>query len=197
MLKNRDIMMILVFLALSTGLFSKPRSVGDSTFSFTAELGLGYNTDVNTLLTEIQFQNFSPSLRILWKPDHRLNIGLQTARINIMDIQKNETQNEFGRSDIHASLKGYPALLIINMNLYGIGLYGGLGTTYVTSSIEAMNSRVNVNNWYYTYYLGIGYNYYFSDSFGIGFEADIYTFSLMQVRSGGLKLKLNYDFLNW
>jgi hypothetical protein len=83
------------------------------------------------------------------------------------------------------------------MNLYGIGIYGGLGTTYVTSSIEAMNSRINVNNWYYTYYLGIGYNYYFSDSFGIGFEADIYTFSLMQVRSGGLKLKLNYDFLNW
>ena len=184
-------------MVLSCNSFSKGKANEDSLFCITAELGLGYNTDVNTLLTEIQFQNFSPSIRLLWKPDHRLNIGLQTARINIMDIQKNETQNEFGRTDIHASLKGFPILLIFDMLLYGIDIYGGLGTTYVTSTIESMGSTVNVKNWYYTYYLSLGYNFYIGSNVSMGFEADIYTFSLMQIRSGGFKLKLNYDLINW
>ncbi len=190
-------MLLICFLLGTSVLYSKEPKIIDSTFCFSLELGLGYNTEAKTLLTEIQPQNFSPSVRLLWKPNHRLNIGVQTARINIMDVQKNESKSEFGSTNFRSSMKGIPVILLFNMNLYGIGLYGGLGATSITSTISVFDSQTKVSDWFYTYYFGLGYNFNLSKNFGIGIEADAYSFSLLQVYVGGFSLKLNYDFYRW
>ena len=116
--------------------------------------------------------NFSPSLRLLWKPDHRLNIGIETT---YMMVRKTETEKN--RQNLHAKLEALPIYLVFNMTVMNIDMTGGIGISYMKSTISAFNDLSIATDWHYCFNFAIGYSYYFTPGFGAGFETKLFSLS--------------------
>lgn len=198
-MQNNKIILIIFLLIITFCMANaeEQKSAKDTTFCYSIELGAGYASEIVSLTNTFQVSNFSPFVRLLWKPNHRLNVGLQAAHINIMDVKKEEAVVEFGSANFRGLLKGTPVIGVFNMDFYGLNLYGGLGVSYVTSTISISKEVVRVYDFYYTYFFGAGLQFYFSRSWGLGVEADAYSFSKLKVFVAGLQVKLLFDFYHF
>ncbi len=158
-----------------------------------------YTTVGNGLTGIIAYNNifldnlfYSPSLRILWKPNHLLNIGIESAYLTVSKQDSTLTTTPFGTTVLKARLNAIPLLLVFNMKFSKIDLYYGIGVSYVTSRLQAFEEKVVISNWYYCYDAAIAYSLPISRKINIGLEAKSYFFPKLQKISGGLVLNFSY-----
>jgi hypothetical protein len=166
-------------------------------FAVSAEFGSGYiaNIDLEKSFSENIF--FSPSARLLWKPNHKLNIGFESSYITVSKLDSTLQSTPFGSTILKARLNAIPMLLVFNMKIAKIDLYYGIGVSYVTSRLEAFEEKVVVSNWYYCYDIALAYNHPLTKNLDIGIESKTYFFPKLQKVSSGLTINFSYRFLRW
>jgi hypothetical protein len=166
-------------------------------FALSASIGSGYiaNIDQEKSFNENIF--FSPSVRVMWKPNHRLNIGVETAYLTVSKLDSTLQSTPFGSTILKARLNAIPLLLVFNMKIAKIDLYYGIGVSYTTSHLQAFEERIVVSNWYYCYNFGFAYNRSITKNLELGIESKTYFFPKLQKVSSGLELILSYRFLRW
>jgi hypothetical protein len=148
--------------------------------------GASYNLEDDSFNS--QKLNFSPSFRLMWRPDHRLYMGLETTYIIVRT-----TDYEKNKKNFEGKLEALPIYLVFMMDIYGVDLIGGLGAAYVRSTIDASNEISVATNWHYCFNFGIGYSIQISDSFASGLEAKLFSLTKTDEISGGIYLKFIYS----
>ena len=115
----------------------------------------------------------------------------------IEKVQSGVQQYEQGSTDMKASLKAIPILFIVNMEVGGFDLYGGMGASYVWSDLEAFDDHITSEQWNYSLMFSAGYTYMFTDYFGLGAEAKSYIFTNLNKVVGSLELKMSLSLFEW
>ncbi len=187
---------IAVAILLLPTLIRAEELIADSTSAeldsyFSAELMGGISYNLRDDVFKSQKINVSPSLRLLWKPGHRLNIGIESAYMTIRYIEIEKNKNK-----LSGHMEAIPLLLVFNMNAFYLDFTAGIGAGYVSSTIDVMKEVTTSTNWHYCFLFGLGYSYMFSDTFGLGLEGKLYSFTKTNefVSSGVLKLIYNIPY---
>lgn len=196
--KNNFILILLIlFSAIPAFAGNNTPVAEDSTFAFALELGGGFTSNLNPGVNGQRQPMFSPVCRIYWKPNHLLDLGIETSYILIKSENKVDVDSEFGKTDFKASLSGVPVIVAYRMNFQRLTLTGGIGAAYVNSTVDAFDTKVSVNFWYYCYYFSLGYSYKLSEKLDIGIEALTYSLPRIEQHLGGINLKISYDIFSW
>ncbi len=166
-------------------------------FSFTFEAGAGVTDKFREGMLKSPKDNLAFSLRMLLKMNRKLNVGIHSAYFSL----KKENQKDVGevgdKTNLKASLSAIPIVAIFNMRVVGIDFCGGIGTGRLVSSVNAFNDKVVVGSWNYVFYGSVGYTLYFTQRWGLGLEADFYSFSSIKTDAAGARLKFVYDLSKW
>jgi hypothetical protein len=166
----------------------------DSLFAISIDVTPGLTTNFES--GKLNQLNFAPSMRVFWKPNHLLNIGFETSLLKLDRESRTNVESEFGPTSLKAALNAIPLLMVFNMKILHIDVYGGIGASYVTSKVNAFNTKVIAHIWRYTYCFGVGYTYPLK-RIGIGIEARMYSFAKLEKTMIGIMPKLTYDLYKW
>ena len=198
-ISGRILSLIAILFLLPAWATAEEESKIDSTFSLTVELSGGYTSHINKYddLSDLSVRGITPSLRILWEPNHRLNLGLETARIHIVNESGTKKTEEYGNTDYEASLNAIPILLVFNMEVWKIEFNVGMGTSYVWSTLESFGSEVRSHEWNYCMMVSLEYSLEITDRFAMGLEFKTYFMTKIEKAAGGIMLKAQYSFWKW
>ena len=165
----------------------------DSLFRFTSEISLGYSakTDKNYKIGGI-----SPGIRLMWEPNKKLNIGIEST---FMQIEKHffNSTNQNNNEPEKANLNAIPILLVFNMEIWKMNFYGSVGASYVWTRLDTKNDLVISSQWNYTIMLSSGYTYYFNEWIGIGIEGKYYLFTKLEKQLFSINIKTKFCLLTW
>jgi hypothetical protein len=190
---GKYILLLIVLFALLNQSQAKD-STPDSTFRCILELSGGYTASIDS-----SFLNggITPCIRIMWEPDHKLNIGLETAYMLIEKHSIEEQKYDLGKTAFDVSLKAIPILVVFNMELWKTDFYAAMGASYVWTELDAFDEKVYSPVWNYSLMFGWGYTYMFSNNIGLGVEAKTYFFTRLNKQVGSLQLKFKYCIFDW
>jgi len=194
---NRSYLILWLLIFLANATFAQDSLKKDRGYALSASIqgGATANIDQHNELFENVF--FSPGLRLLWKPNHRLTIGLESAYLTISKLDSTFQSTPYGTTFMKARLNAVPLLLVVNMKISKIDLYYGIGLSYVTSRLEAFDQKVVVSNWYYCYDLAFAYHFPLTKNMEFGVESKTYFFPKLLKISSGLFVNVSYRFLRW
>jgi len=196
-LQIKKLLLLFVFFVFVNYSYAQEKNRLKKGYSLSASIGNGViaNIDLHKKFNENIF--YSPSVRLLWKPDHILNIGIESAYLTVSKQDSSLASTAFGATALRARLNAIPILIVFNMKVSKVDLYYGIGLSYVTSRLEAFGEKVVVNNWYYCYDIAIAYSHPLSKNIDIGIEAKSYFFPKLQKVSGGIVFNFSYRILSW
>ncbi len=169
----------------------------DSTFTVSVEISAGPAVRIHSTGKTVDNFSFAPALRILWEPNHLLDLGLGTAFLNLEKEEKKNISNEFGITDFRAGLTGIPIIFISRMHLWKVELSGGIGASWVHSNLTAFGNTVEANQWYQCYYFALGYEYTLTGKMGIGTEFFSFSMPKIDQQKIGIMFKFSYDLYRW
>lgn len=195
---NKKVLLLIFFnFGLIVNVISQNEKIKNTNFALNITIGNGLIANFDNEISHLNSLYYSPTLRVLWKPNHLLNIGMESAYLSISKQDSDLVSTSFGNTIFKARLNAIPILLVFNMKISKLDIYSGIGISYLTSRLEAFQEKVVVNDWYYCYNLGIGYSHSLSKDFEIGIEAKSYFFPRIQKISGGIVVNISYYFLRW
>lgn len=150
-------------LFMSTSLWFASAQSRDTTYKILIESGGGYGLSKDSVSQSVSRYGFSGMLRIMWKPDHRLKVGVETGWLRIASLNDEEIKNEFGTVKLNASLNAIPVMAVFDMDIWRLNLYTGLGYYYVLSTISVENEEITNTKWNVGFYLALAYKYTLSE----------------------------------
>ncbi len=159
-------------------------------FSFALELMGGISYNLNEDNYNSKKLGITPSVRILWMPDNRLNFGFETSYLLLR-----KTDKEKNKQVLKGRLEAVPVLLLFNMNVLAIDLTFGLGVSYMQSTINAYNVTSIANQWHYCFNFGAGFSFKISSRLDSGIEGKIYSLTKTDELISTAYLKFRYHFL--
>ncbi len=169
----------------------------DSIFSVSVEVSGGLAASLHSKTNKMDNFSFAPALRILWEPNHLLDLGLGTAFLNIENKEQKHISNEFGTTDFRAGLTGIPIVFITRMHLWKTDLSGGIGASWVHSNLTAFGKTVKTNQWYQCYYFALEYEHSLTKKMEIGVEFFSFSMPKIDQQKIGITLKFSYDVYSW
>ncbi len=137
----RSYIAILLFLTASVSTYGqKP----DTTLRMSMQVGVGWTHYYNRLIGQNPISNdhLGTSLRIMWEPEHRLSVGVETGYYKLYRVSL-ETGN-----DAHVDLSVIPVMANFRMRiLKNFFITGGTGVIIMQSTVsstgnESSSSRV-------------------------------------------------------
>ena len=172
--------------------------VDSSVYKLSLEVGSGASMMMNKMNSR-RFEdiNLFAMVRLMWRPDRILNIGIEADYLDLMNDQRSGVETEFGTTDFRAKLFCYPINGILSMKLFGIDIYAGAGIAFVISRINAFDetSETHIITGSYTY--AMAYSIPLTPRLSMGAEGKVFIVSTVNKVATSLILKLNWDILVW
>ena len=170
----------------------------DTTFSFSIDAAFGASLNINYLFEDKEPAfDYTPMIRLLWKPNNDLSIGIETSLIKITNVNKTNVQTEFGIANIKGGVRAIPLVFVFNINKFGFDLFGGVGAAFVMTSIDSFNQTSKSSIIAGSYLYGLGYCVEVDKRLRIGIELFNYFITNIDRNIAGSRLKLSYDFYHW
>jgi hypothetical protein len=95
---------------------------------------------------EIDRRGWAFSARLLWHPDHRLRLGVESGWTTLYAYDLRDVETSFGRTDASLSLSAIPALVVFSMQVLGpVSLSAGVGGYFVRSHARSFGETVDVS----------------------------------------------------
>jgi|GEM_PF-2662764 len=173
---------------------SSKEIIPDSTFRLIFELSGGYSAALDSNYTD---GGITPCIRLMWEPNRKLNIGLETGYLLIEKHSVDEKKYETGKTEMEVSLRAIPLLVVFNMEIWKTDFFAAMGASYVWTELDAFNQKVYSPVWNYSLMFGWGYTYNLTDNFGFGIEAKSYIFTRLNKSVGSMQFKLKYCVVDW
>ncbi len=120
---------------------------GPDTFAIVAAISGGYAQYIMpyTPGVEIDRRGQAYSLRLLWYPDHRLRMGLESGWTTLYSYELKNVETSFGETDASLSLSAVPLLAVFSMQIIGpISLSAGVGGYIVRSHAKSFDVTVDI-----------------------------------------------------
>lgn len=116
-------------------------------FAIVVTAGTGYSHylyDVEAP-TDIARSGMTANLRLMWHPDHRLRVGIESGWSRMYHYTVDRVETSFGSTDASLSLSAVPLLLVFSMPvLPSLELFAGTGGYFVRSHATSFGSTVDV-----------------------------------------------------
>ncbi len=192
------IYIVAIFCFFAVNLKAEDSNADSSVYKVSIEVGVGPSLVLNKMYSKkLEDINTFAMLRMMWKPDKILHIGIEADYLNLMNENKTDITTEFGKTDFNASMYCYPVNGVLSMQFWGIDLYAGAGIAFVKSSITAFNEESKGAIIAGSYIYGASYSKYYSDEFSIGLEAKGFFISSINKIATALILKINWDLYSY
>ena len=136
-------------------------------------------------------------MRVMWKPDKILNIGVEADYLNLMTEKKTNITTEFGTTDFSANLSCIPLNVVLSMGVCGFDIYAGTGLAFVNSSITAFNDQSDATIIAGSYIYGLSYSKLISKDLSIGLEAKGFFISSINKIASALIIKVNWNIYSY
>lgn len=158
----------------------------DSLYRIKLSAGGGWGfriSRINVPNTQLDVSTSSPagSLRLMWKPEHMLSVGVESGYIPITQV-KSKAPIQPDEEDGNANLAAIPILLFFSMDKYGAELSAGVGVYSLMVSGKSSKGKGIENSAIELGYSFSGsYIYTISQRFGIGIDLKYYVFTDRQI----------------
>ncbi|PKL84522.1 MAG: hypothetical protein CVV22_12525 [Ignavibacteriae bacterium HGW-Ignavibacteriae-1] len=168
-------------------------------FGISVELFGGLSYTLRNYNIKMKKLNISPAVRVMWNPNRRLNIGIETAYLIAGESDEDLTDTDLGKGKFNAKLEVVPVLIIFNMRVFQLDWTGGIGLNFMRSTIESKFKNEYLitvaDNYYYCYMAGVGYSFDLSKKIDIGVETKIYSRTNANDFIVGAYFKFIYHFI--
>ncbi len=161
----------------------------DSLYRVNVELGLGpsyYFTDI----PYDDIKNIAPvsvSLRLMWKPEHKLSMGVETGFIPLYYLKTKFYDTVYGSTDAKLAMRSVPIMAVFAMTIVeNFRIFGGVGGFILFSNTESFDNVVDEISWSNAYELGASYLYPLNDRLKLGGE--VKTFYIVRVDNYDLSI---------
>lgn len=139
----------------------------------------------------------SGSTRIMWHPNRRLRIGVESGFLNVIFKKMDSVETEFGNTNFSSRINAVPILLVFNMQVWEIDLYAGTGGVVLSSHVKSFGKSNHIIDYDYCLMFSTSYSYPLTKYMEIGVEASTYYYSQLKTFSGGLGLNLKFIPFKW
>lgn len=135
----------------------------DTSYAWILYAGGGYTRNIS----EFDFKpdgllqnGFIGSVRVMWKPEHLLRVGLETGYHFVYGSEVESFTNEFGTTSAQTSLYVMPILLVFSMPVIDrFDAWVGMGAGLLTSHVEFFGQTTNASSFTPYMYAGVSYMY--------------------------------------
>ncbi len=163
------------------------------------EAGTGISTYISGigkppvgLLGDIAKTNMASTLRVMWHPNHKLRLGLETGFTN---FYRYKVVN--GTSSGKLSLNAVPVLIMWSMPIVKrVNIYAGFGTYLLTTHLD-YKGVVNSSTMSLGTNLALSYTYPISNKLGLASEIKWMNAAETKDESISLQMHLVWRFLEW
>lgn len=175
----------------------------DTLYSLSADVGLGYSRYLTTLeFMDLNKNGFSGTFRVMWHPEHLLSIGVETGYQYLYSIKTSITSDEFGTSELKASMVSVPLLFVASMIIFpkslpDFELKGGSGAFFMFNYGELFGSSIYSSVFSLGYIVGASYIHTVHEDISIGGEIKYFYISKLQDSNLTLQFLFSYNFLSW
>lgn len=191
---------LVFFLILTANCFAQNDSAQIKSGEYKLVLGAGggmsyYMTEPGVphhLHTVVNRFSPSASLRLMWYPDHRLRVGLETGW---MTFYKYKIVDE----PINGKLKltAIPVLLVWSMQIgKRLNVYGGAGSYFITTRLDYVE-RIKSETFRLGWMLAANYAFNVSHEISLAPELKWYNASESKDHSLNLQLLILWNFYKW
>jgi hypothetical protein len=171
----------------------------DTTYSLTAEAGVGYSRYFTTMdYDKLNKNGFSGTVRIMWNPEHLLSVGLETGYQYLYSIDISNYDTEFGTTDFSASMYTIPIFVMFSMKVTpNIRFNAGTGMYLLFNSGNMFDDALESNQISIGGHFGVAYTYPINKNISVGGELLYSYFSKIQDQTVALQFVFVYKFLEW
>jgi hypothetical protein len=173
----------------------------DTLYTLTVYTGGGYTRNVSSFEAEptgLQRDGLAGTLRVMWKPEHLLRLGLETGLTHVYRVKVTNVRSAFGTTDGRSSLNAIPLVIMFSMPLMeNLEILAGAGIFILYSSSEAFGSTAVSTVISPAFLASACYLIPLSDSFKIGAELKWYRFDRFDDNNVGLQVLVSYKILEW
>lgn len=188
-------------LVLILGLAAASAQTPDTTYALIAYGGGGYVRNISQFdITPegLQRNGFGGTLRVMWKPEHLLRLGVETGLTQVYYVRTENVQTDFGATDFVSSMNAVPILLMLSMPLSKhLDIYAGMGSFLLYSNTESFGSSVTASAMSVGFSLGVSYMTPLDGDWGIGGELKWYHMDKFSDDNITLQIMVSYRFLEW
>ncbi|MBL0177275.1 MAG: hypothetical protein IPP94_18855 [Ignavibacteria bacterium] len=172
----------------------------DSSFAVVVTLGGGYSRYIAPYeeFYGISRDGAAGTLRLMWKPDHLLRVGLESGWTSMYSYTLKDVQTQFGKTDANLFLSAIPVLVVFSMEVArGVELFGGTGVYYVNLCTRSFGETVNVREFSQGWMLAASYSVPLSASFCLSLEAKWLGATQFGDAAVSTQLQARYRLLEW
>jgi hypothetical protein len=171
----------------------------DTTYVVSLYLGAGYSRFVTDLdIPGLNKNGFTGTVRLMWEPEHRLSVGLETGYIRLYSFQRNDLTTEFGRADVSSSLSAVPIRATFSMRIVGsVKLTMGLGGFLLFSRVTTPDNETSATQYSTGGFVAASYMKKIGHNLHLGGEVQYSLINKIQDNTLGIQLVLAYRLLEY
>ena len=170
----------------------------DTSYAWILYAGGGYTrnfSEFNFKPEGIMQNGFTGTVRVMWKPEHLLRVGLETGYHYVYGTKVESFTNEFGTSDARTSLHVMPILLVISMPVVDrFSVWLGAGGGLLTSHVEFFGETTDASSFTPYAYLGASYMYPIARDLCLGGEARYVYMERFRDQNFSVQVMLSWQF---
>jgi hypothetical protein len=161
--------------------------------------GIGYARFITDMdFSGLNKNGYSGTLRIMWRPEHLLRVGLETGYYRLYTFSETNIQTEFGTANVQSSLDAMPLLLRWAMQVSPeIEIFAGTGTTFLYTSFDSFGFETKSTQISTSYIVGGNYTYKISDKIELGGELKYYRINKIEDGTMTLQFLFIYKLFDW
>jgi len=181
---------------------SSPASAtSDTLYSLTAYVSGGYVHNVSEFTISpagLDRGGMGFAVRIMWKPEHLLRMGLETGRTHVYSVKQEGLQTAYGKTDVNMTLNATPILLVFSMSPFdNLDVYVGGGSAFLSSDAESFGSTSATSSLSGGAMAAVSYMRPLSDAWSIGGEAKWLYFDKYDDMVVSLQVMVSFRFLEY
>jgi hypothetical protein len=149
----------------------------DGSYAVVATIGGGYARYITPYASgiEIDRTGATVSARLLWYPDHRLRMGVESGWTRFYSYDLKDVATSFGTTDASLSLSAIPLVAVFSMSLGGsVTLYAGAGGYFVRSHASSFGTTVDVTRFSQGWMAAISWDHRITEALRLGAELKWY-----------------------
>jgi len=180
---------------------SRSSAGSDTLYSLTAYVSGGYARNVSEFTISpagLSRSGLVGALRIMWKPEHLLRMGLEIGRTHVYTVKQEGLQTAFGKTDVNMTLNATPWFLVFSMAPFdNVDVYLGGGGAFETTSSEAFGSTSATGSLSGAAMAAVSYMLPLSEKWSLGGEMKWLYMDKYDDMVVSLQVMVSYRFLEW
>ncbi|MDH4070146.1 MAG: hypothetical protein OEV30_06955 [Ignavibacteria bacterium] len=180
-------------------LIAFPANGGADPYQLLVTGGAGYNAYIaETPPYTSNSGGFSGTVRFMWKPEHRLSVGLETGYLYMYSVEATNVGTDFGSTDLFGARSAIPISIVFTMDVIDrLQVTAGAGEFVVMGTTESFGNETRSSSLSTGFLGAVSYLVPVSPTLEVGGEAKWYTAAKFEDAGVSFQLMMRWKALEW